>query len=394
MARKRTIADIAQLAGVSKATVSRVLNHKPDVDPATRERILRIMEDVGFVPSITASGLAGGRSRLIGILVPAFTWPLIPDIVRGVAEVAGNTIYEIVLYSINDKTRGDNKGDVIDHILSTNLIAGLLAILPGQSSRYIVRLHQLGFPVVMIDDQALPPAMPWVGADNYTGAYEATHHLLNLGHRRIAHIQGPLRYLCSRERYRGYCQALQEAAIPLDPALVIEGDFEVAGGQSAAYTLLTLPPEQRPTAIFAGSDGMAYGVLATAAALGLRVPEDLALVGFDDTYSSAIIQPPLTTIKQPFSEMGQRAAELLLSLLDKASQQFSGTYPYPSFRRAATLEVAREPENHSDDPRPYETTLPDHERENDEPIRIFLSTSLIVRASCGSKLRATAPPSL
>jgi LacI family transcriptional regulator len=379
MARKRTIADIAQLAGVSKATVSRVLNHKPDVDPSTRERILRIMEDVGFVPSITASGLAGGRSRLIGLLVPSFTWPLIPDIVRGVAEVAGNTIYEIVLYSLNDKTREDHKGDVIDHILSTNLIAGLLAILPGQSSRYIVRLHQLGFPVVMIDDQALPPAMPWVGADNFTGAYDAVRHLLHLGHRRIAHIQGPLRFLCSRERYRGYCQALQEVGIPVDPALVIEGDFEIAGGESAAYTLLTLPPAQRPTAIFAGSDQMAFGTLAAAIELGLRVPDDLALVGFDDIYSSAHIQPPLTTVKQPFCEMGQRAAALLLSLLDRASQQFGSTYPYPypTFKQVKS-----------------ETTLPTDERESDEPIRIFLSTSLVVRASCGSGLRAKAPPTV
>jgi LacI family transcriptional regulator len=337
MARKRTIADIAQLAGVSKATVSRVLNHKPDVDPSTRERILRIMEDVGFVPSITASGLAGGRSRLIGILVPSFTWPLIPDIVRGIAEVAGNTMYEIVLYSINDKTREDNKGDVIDHILSANLIAGLLAILPGQSSRYIVRLHQLGFPVVMIDDQALPPAMPWVGADNFTGAYDAACHLLNLGHRRIAHIQGPLQYLCSRERYRGYCQALQEADIPLDLELVIEGDFEISGGQSATNTLLTLPSERRPTAIFSGSDMMAYGALTTATAHGLRVPDDLALVGFDDIYSSAHMIPALTTVRQPFTEMGQRATELLLSLLDQTYQQFSGMYPYPAFKQSESV---------------------------------------------------------
>jgi LacI family transcriptional regulator len=344
------------------------------------------MEDVSFVPSITASGLAGGRSRLIGLLVPSFTWPFIPDIVRGVAEVAGNTIYEIVFYSINDKTREDNKGDVIDHILSTNLIAGLLAILPGQSSRYVVRLHQLGFPIVMIDDQLLPPAMPWVGVDNFTGAYDATRHLLNLGHRRIAHIQGPLRFLYSNERYRGYCQALQDADIPIDPALVIEGDLEITGGKSAARTLLTLAPAQRPTAIFAGSDQMAYGVLAVAAALGLRVPDDLALVGFDDIYSSAYIQPPLTTVKQPFTEMGQRAAELLLSLLNKASQQFGSTYPYPTFKRVKSagpqsLMLTQ----------PYETTLPTEEGESDEPIRIFLSTSLVVRASCGSRLRATAP---
>jgi LacI family transcriptional regulator len=367
MARKRTIADIAQLAGVSKATVSRVLNHKPDVDPGTRERILRIMRDVGFVPSITASGLAGGRSRLIGILVPSLTWPLIPDIVRGAAEMAGNTLYESVLYSTKDKAREDNKGDVIDHILSANLIAGLLAILPGQSSRYIVRLHQLGFPVVMIDDQALPPAMPWVGADNFMGAYDAVRHLLNLGHTRIAHIQGPLKFLCSRERYRGYCQALQEAGIPLDPTLVIEGDFEVSGGEAAARALLTLPPERRPTAIFASSDQMAYGTLAVAAALGLRVPDDLALIGFDDIFSSAYVQPALTTVRQPFSEMGRRAAELLLSLLDKASQQFNGMYPYPTFKpswKEQEIQV----------------------REDDEPIRIYLSTTLVVRDSCGSRL--------
>src|SRR5579883_719725 len=183
--------NIARLAGVSTATVSRVLNQKPDVDPATRERILRIMEEQGFVPSITASGLASGRSRLIGVLVASFTWPLIPDIIHGVAEVVERSSYELVLYSINDSSRESDKWEMIDHILATKLTSGLLAIMPGQSSRHIARLHSYGFPVVIVDDEDPPASAPWVGVDNRGGAYAAVRHLLRLGHRRIAHIQGP-----------------------------------------------------------------------------------------------------------------------------------------------------------------------------------------------------------
>ena len=163
MQGKHTIEDIARLAGVSKATVSRVLNHKPDVDPATRERILHIVEEVGFIPSITATGLAGGRSRLIGVLIPSFTWPFISDVMRGVAEVVAETPYELVLYSINESQREQNNSDVVDHILSTKLVAGLLAIFPGLLSDYMVRVHKQGFPAVLIDDQKPPTSTPWEG---------------------------------------------------------------------------------------------------------------------------------------------------------------------------------------------------------------------------------------
>ncbi len=326
MAGKHTIDDIARLAGVSNATVSRVLNHKPNVDPATRERVLRIVEEVGFVPSITASGLAGGRSRLLGVLVPSFAWPFIPDIMRGVAEAIANTPYELLLYSINDMARENNKSDIIDHILASKLTAGLLAILPGQWGEHVARLHtDGGFPLVMIDDQVIPPAVPWVGADNQSGAYAAVHHLIALGHRRIAHIQGPMRHLCSCERYRGYCQAMADAHLLVDPLLVQEGDFETAGGQAAANVFFALPPERRPTAIFAASDQMAYGVFSAAKAHGLHIPGDVALVGFDDISSSAFVQPALTTVRQPFHKMGQLGMKLLLSMLDKHRVSPSGT---------------------------------------------------------------------
>ncbi len=365
MAGKPTINDIARLAGVSKATVSRVLNHKPDVDPTTRDRVMRIVEEQSFVPSITATGLAGGQSHLIGALVPSFTWPFISDIMRGVAEVVGLTSYELVLYSINDRVRENDKSDILDHILATKLTSGLLAIIPGQSSKYVTRLHKYGLPAVIIDDQDLPGDIPWVGTDHQHGSYLATKHLIELGHRRIAHVQGPLKYLCSHERYEGYCQALEEAGLPLDPQLVFEGDFMQPTGRAAGNYFFSLPPEQRPTAIFAAADLMAYGIMAVAEERGLQIPQDVALIGFDGLDSSAHVRPALTTVQQPFYEMGRQATELLLSMLDKPRFSLRSS----DVHLAQPSGIGRNGEYHQ------------------EPIRIHLATTLIIRESCGSPRR-------
>src|SRR5215471_21523150 len=179
MAEKLTITDIASLAGVSTATVSRVLNQKQDVNPETRERILRIMEEQGFVPNIAASGLAGKRSRLLGALVPSLTWPLIPELMRGIGEVVGSTSYELILYSITDAHHEKDRSDVIDRIVGTRLAAGLLAVFPGRSAPHLAELHSRNFPVILIDDQGIPPeGTPWISVDNQVGAYEATRHLI------------------------------------------------------------------------------------------------------------------------------------------------------------------------------------------------------------------------
>lgn len=362
MAERLTIQDIARLAGVSKATVSRVLNQKPDVDPETRQRILRIMAEQGFVPSITASGLAGGRTRMVGVLVPSLTWQFIPEILQGVAEIIENSSYELLLYSISP-----NKDRVaaIDRILDTKLTAGLLVIVPGQALPRLQQLHEEGTPVVVIDDQHLPANLPWVGADNRLGAYHAVRHLINLGHRRIAHIQGPSSYQCSHERYQGYAQALLEAGLMPDPKLIVQGDFEIASGRACARQLLAL--EERPTAIFAANDNMAWGVLEVAEDARLRVPDDLAVVGFDDTVPSSHKRPPLTTVRQPFQEMGQRAAEVLLWLVDSPRPVANG-WPTPP-----SLKV----------PVPAPVPL--------DPVRIQLPTSLIVRQSCGADRLEAAP---
>jgi LacI family transcriptional regulator len=321
---KLTIRDIARLAQVSTATVSRVLNHKPDVDPATRERVLQIVKERGFVPSIAASSLAGGRSRLLGVLVPSLTWPLMPNIMQGIAEVIEQTSYELMLYSISHRR---DRSELMDSILATRLVDGLIAVYPDgvtsaeptngakvEASAHLADLYAQGFPVVILDDQSLPGRTPWVGPHNRIGAYQAVRHLVGLGHRRIAHVQGPAQYQCSHDRDAGYRQALEEAGIEVDPALVLEGDFNAPGGQAAGAQLLGLP--NRPTAIFAANDQMACGVLSAAQARGLRVPGDVAIVGFDDAALAVQVRPTLTTVRQPFQEMGKRAADLLLALVD------------------------------------------------------------------------------
>ena len=360
MSKKRTIGDIARLAGVSKATVSRVLNDKPDVDAETRQRILRIMQEEDFVPSITASGLARGHSRMIGALVPTFTWPFVPEIVKGVAEAIGTTTYEMVLYSVNERVSARGNGSVLDHILASNLVAGLLAIMPGQSFRHVMRLYESGFPVVLIDDQDIPPDVPWICANSRQGGYDAVCHLLEMGHRRIAHICGKPNRLCTRERYHGYCLALAEAGIPVDPSLVVEGDFEIDGGVRAAHQLFSLPLDQRPSAIFAGSDIMAYGVLKAAEQHHLHIPNDVSLVGFDDIPSASLMRPGLTTIRQPFAEMGQRATELLLNILNTP-------HAYAERYRSG-----------------YEETALHNSVGGYHAIHIQLPTSLVVRESCRS----------
>jgi LacI family transcriptional regulator len=373
MPRKLTIQDIARLAGVSRSTVSRVLNKKPDVDDITRERVLRVIAEHGFIPDQAATRLAGGRSKIIGVIAPSVSWPLIPttvqgvlvpvghwptipEIMRGITDALGKTPYELLLYSIDQQR--DHR-EIIQRILATQLLSGLLVVLPGQASPYLLTLHEQGLPVVIIDDQGNPESIPWVGINNYQGAYRAVHHLIRLGHRRIGHIRGL--YACSEERYQGYCDALREANIPLDTALIEQGDFTVSSGQGCANRLLALP--EPPSAIFAGNDQMAVGVLAAAEVRGLQVPDELAVVGFDDIPFSAHLRPSLTTVRQPLVEMGQKAVELLLSLihhearpLDPRLAQFTPSAPQP-----------------------------------ERSTRIYLETELIIRESCGATVVRLAP---
>ncbi|HEX7733671.1 MAG TPA: LacI family DNA-binding transcriptional regulator [Ktedonobacteraceae bacterium] len=359
MREKLTIQDIARLAGVSKATVSRVLNHNPAVSAETNARVLRVVQEYDFVPNVTATGLAGGKTRLVGVLAPPLTWAGVPEILRGVAEYIENTSYEIVLYSIGFPR---NHSDVLDRILSMRMISGLLAILPGELSGHLTERFHEGMPLVVIDDQEKLEHVPRVGIDNLTNAYRATRYLLELGHRRIAHIRGPLAYVCSHERYQGYLQALQEAGVEPDPRLVLQGRFDVPSGRECAVELFSRDHASWPGAIFAGNDQMAYGVLEVAEQLGIQIPEDMALVGFDDNPLSALLKPSLTTIRQPFPLIGYRAIEQLLNMIDPGHRRGEA-------RRGGT-----------------DSTIEDYfeEIQMDRDLCLQLPASLMVRASSGA----------
>ena len=358
MQEKLTIIDIARLAGVSKATVSRVLNNNPTVDAEMRERVMRVIREHDFVPNVTARGLAGGHTHLIGVLAPPLVWPAVPEIMRGVAAYIEYTDYEIVLYSINYENVERNHSDILDRILTLRLASGLLAIFPGELSHHLTHHFKHGLPMVMIDDQEAPTRIPWVGIDNKTSAYTATRYLLELGHTRIAHIRGPENYYCALERYEGYCHALQEAGLISDPSLLFQGSFEPTSGRQCAETIFTRDRATWPDAIFAGNDQMAYGVLEYAEKHGIKVPEDITVIGFDDNILSAHMRPPLTTVHQPFSEMGYKATEILLMMID------------PQHRLG---------EKHKKERQPSEYTL-DAALKGD-PIHVQLPTSLITRAS-------------
>lgn len=360
MGTKLTIRDIARLAGVSKSTVSRVLNQSASVDAATRELVLRVMKQHDFMPSIAATGLRG-RSRLIGVLVPALTWELMLEIIMSVGQVIENTAYEIILYCCPaDK----DYREIVDRILATKLIGGLLTMNNSQSLEHLITLHEQGLPVVLVNTPGTRVNLPLVVADNYSGAYQATRHLLQLGHRRIACIQGPSNQACSHDRYRAYCDALREAGLSPDPALCQQGHFSTSSGRVAAEALFALA--EPPTAIFAGNDHTAYGVLDVAKERGIRIPQDVALVGFDDIPPSAQTHPALSTVHQPFRDMGRCATELLLSLLDP---QCAFPSHWASF--AASYLPAG--------PLPGE-----EDEEMERPLQIQLPTNLVVRESCGA----------
>ncbi|MEV6039983.1 LacI family DNA-binding transcriptional regulator [Nonomuraea sp. NPDC052116] len=340
---KITIRDIARLAGVSKSTVSLVINNSPRVDPATRRRVLAVITRHNYVPSATASALAKGRPPFIGMIVPGLTWRMVAPLNFGVASVIERTPYEIILYtSTNDR----DYGPVIDRMLASGLSAGVLVINQDQPMKPLLDLHGQGVPVVLINTLGSHFDLPSVEADNYEGARGAVRHLLDLGHRRIASLAGPMTYPCCQDRQRGYEDALAEAGVPIDASLTAQSAFEPPRARELVRELLDRA--DRPTAVFAHNDVTAYAAMEAAADRGLRVPEDLSVVGFDDIPSSAHVKPALTTVGQPFEAMGQQAARMLLAIVSPESEPGSGS---------------------GEDPPP--------------PTRIQLPTTLVVRDSTG-----------
>ena len=310
---RATIREIARAAGVSIATVSRVINGRPDVSPQTREVVLRVVREHGFSTNRNARALSGGRTGLVGVTLPILEAAYFAVIVSGTAEA----LYEHDMRIVLCPTLHQHEREVtlLDRLMH-GTTDGAVLMLPEESNAELRALQETGYPFVVVDPRVrLDQGIPAVSASNASGARAAVEHLLSLGHRRIGAILGPPDWMATTERLNGYRSALAAAGVLPAPDLVVESDFSIESGEAAAASLLDLP--ERPTAIFGFNDNVAIGVLRAAEARGLTVPDDLSVVGFDDSEQSGLVTPALTTVRQPLAEMGRMAVSLLLRLLDR-----------------------------------------------------------------------------
>lgn len=311
-AGRTTITDVARAAGVSVATVSKVINGRYGVAAATNERVMRIVEDLGYESSLVATSMRRSRTHVIGVLVAEFE-PFALQLLHGVSEALSDTEYDVLAYA-GAVSSGSHHGWESRSLsrLGGTLIDGAVVVTPT------VRLPETTMPMVAIDPHEGPATPATVDTDNLSGAREATEHLISLGHTRIGHLRGRGDLESARLREQGYREALENAGIAVDPALVAQGGYQT--DEAAEGTRALLDSAAPPTAIFAANDMSAIEAMRVATSRGLRVPDDLSLIGFDDVPEAAASTPSLTTIRQPLLAMGRSAVDLLVRMIDDGAQ--------------------------------------------------------------------------
>ena len=298
--------ELAEEAGVSLSTVSKVLNGRSDVAAATRGRVEALLDQHGYQRRM---GLPN-RNTLIELVFPELETAWAMEIIRGVENVASQNGLSVVL--TESGTRHSPAPDWITGVLRRRPV-GVVLVFSDLAEDSKAQLRSRAIPFVVVDPAGDPaPDVPSVGSANWSGGLMATRHLIDLGHTRIAAITGREDMMCSFARLDGYRSAMNSAGLEVDPRFVLFGNFQVDGGRDAALSLLSL--EDRPTAIFAGSDLQALGVIDAARTLGLRVPRDLSIVGYDDLQLAQWSSPALTTIHQPLTAMAEEAARLVVRM--------------------------------------------------------------------------------
>ena len=336
-----TLEEIARQAGVSRSTVSRVINNHPNVARDTRERVLSVAEFLNYQPNIAARGLAAGQTRIIGLVIPMsvpalFTDPYFPLLIQGIASACNANDRSVMLRLAEP----EYERRTIRQILQGGLIDGVILASALVNDPILEALLKGGLPFVQVGRHPANAAVSYVDVDNINASREMVLHLLRLGYRRVATITGPRNMIAGADRLQGYLTALRDRGLNPDPDLIVEGDFSEEGGYTAMRRLLRHSPE----AVFVASDAMALGALRALREAGKHVPEDVAIAGFDDMPFAARTDPPITTVRQPVQQMGAVAAETLIDLISS--------------------------------------------RDTDAgPRHIILPTELVIRASCGSALR-------
>lgn len=307
------MADVAARAGVSHQTVSRVLNEPELVRPATRERVLQAIEDLGYRRNLSARALATKRTRIVGVLNSGVSYFGPGHTTRAIEAAARAAGYVTVASAVEDATQ--NPADTLDFLLNL-AVEGLIIVAPTIEVAGAVRRLAGTLPIVIIATGLdAPEPMHVVAVDHEQGARDATRHLLELGHRTVTHIAGPDNWFDARARVHGWRAELMRVGAPVPEPLA--GGWDARDGYAAADRLLELP--ERPTAVFAANDLLALGLMRRLHEAGLRVPEDIAVVGYDDSAGSDYFTPALTTIRQPFDTVGTRAISVLIKTIEGAN---------------------------------------------------------------------------
>jgi DNA-binding LacI/PurR family transcriptional regulator len=306
-----TIQDVARAAGVAASTVSRYLNGQLKVSPATEAKVLGAVAELGYVPNATARNLARRRSGVIGFVVPEISNPYFGAIADHVVEEVERHGRLVLLCS--HRSQSVKQSSYIE-LLASGAIDGMLYLGSFRSNERLAAAIADGLPVVVVDEPiaGLPP-VPTVVMDDYAGSYQATSYLAALGHRRIAFVSGPAELGSVQERYRGYLDALRKAGLETEEQVRLSGQFTEQFGMSALPHLLAAA--HPPTAAFVASDYIALGVISAAEAHGIRVPDDLSIVGFDDIRFSQYVRPRLTTVRSPLDRLAHLGVELLFERL-------------------------------------------------------------------------------
>jgi len=340
-----TIKDVAKRAGVSPVTVSRIINNAGNVSVASREKIERAIEELGYVPSVAARSLRSKRTRSLALVVPDITNPFWTTVARGVEDAAQICDHSVFIYNTDENPSKQLR--YLD-VIASQRVDGVIIAPYDSDIQNLAKLRKRNTPTVIIDRRIEGWDVDSAHGDSLSGAQTLVQHLISLGHKRIAMVSGPASTSTAEDRVAGYCMALAEAGIPIDPRLVKRGEYRITSGEELTHQLLE--EGLNPTAIFAANQFIALGVIQALGKRGLRIPQDIALVCFDDLPYVSRLFPFLTVVVQPAYDMGMNAAQLLLSRLDS------------------------------------EASL--------QPRHVVLPTRLIVRHSCGSKMLDSDHPTL